>query len=826
MEKAPFAKCDECPFRDRRAAMTTGPTGAKIAFVSRSPGYHEAMQGKAFAGPSGKVLDHLLIKQGVTRNEILATNVVLCQSEGREDKGWEKAVECCAPRLEAELADAETIICGGSEASESIVDDFISIGADRGYPHHRNSPISDKQQRLIVTNNPAVVLRDDSSYPELVRDFRLAINPLPKPRLPEVIWIDNVLQAKKAAEQMYEQIVSMGQSVHVATDIEARGTENVKNAGLKHTAQVVCAGFSIRPERAVVFGERACTDDGFRKHSLRKLYELDNARFVWHNGKYDVKVLRHNGINARVDDDTMLLSWCLDERPGDPEAGSGGHSLEWLLKDELGWPKYEPWSVRHFKKTGELESAQARKDLYEYNGMDTAGTLSLLPEFIARAKADNVYERPYRLMLIRLSEALIKVELQGNLFDAEAACNILEAEVWPNLRDLRNQARKIVSIPTLNLNSPKQTSELFYDSWQLTHNLQRPKIERKGKRSSDAKVREVILRGEYSVIDGINRKAVEQFVKVFDDFKQLDKQRGTYLEGLVIKRSADGRIYTEFKIHGTESGRLSSANPNMQNITRTKEGLPNIRQAFIPDPGCVYVSADLSQAELRAIAVLSGDSSLRSIYTDTGRSLHKEVAAQFYGENYTYEQYVRAKNINFGVAYWQSAFSFAQLYNMPEKEAQDYIDFWWERFPKVKEWTNSIRDEVLSEGEIQSPFGHKRRFYVIPSDQSGRLHVIKEGINFLPQNIASNVTLWAMLRLAEDINWEIAQPRINVHDNIVLNVREDHVEEIALMVKQYMEESAKEVIGWDFPFKADVSVGPNWGSLNELDLDKGEPIAA
>jgi DNA polymerase-1 len=264
----------------------------------------------------------------------------------------------------------------------------------------------------------------------------------------------------------------------------------------------------------------------------------------------------------------------------------------------------------------------------------------------------------------------------------------------------------------------------------------------------------------------------------------------------------------------------------MQNITRTKEGLPNIRQAFIPDPGCVYVSADLSQAELRAIAVLSGDSSLRSIYTDTGRSLHKEVAAQFYGENYTYEQYVRAKNINFGVAYWQSAFSFAQLYNMPEKEAQDYIDFWWERFPKVKEWTNSIRDEVLSEGEIQSPFGHKRRFYVIPSDQSGRLHVIKEGINFLPQNIASNVTLWAMLRLAEDINWEIAQPRINVHDNIVLNVREDHVEEVALMVKQYMEESAKEVIGWDFPFKADVSVGPNWGSLNELDLDKGEPIAA
>jgi len=192
-------------------------------------------------------------------------------------------------------------------------------------------------------------------------------------------------------------------------------------------------------------------------------------------------------------------------------------------------------------------------------------------------------------------------------------------------------------------------------------------------------------------------------------------------------------------------------------------------------------------------------------------------AKEFYGEDYTYEQYVRAKNINFGVAYWQSAFSFAQLYHMPEEEAQSYIDYWWARFPKVKEWTNEIKDAVVTLGELQSPFGHKRRFYVIPSGQSERLHVIKEGINFLPQNIAGNITLEAMIQMCDNLDWDKAQVRINVHDNIVLNCKEDHADEIAHLTKQIMESAAKDGILWDFPFKADLSIGHTWGDLVEYD---------
>lgn len=825
LPKAPLALCSACPFRDRAMAPSTIPANAKLAVVSRSPGYYETLNGKSFAGPSGKVLDHLLKLHGESRDNVLLTNVVLCQSDG-DEPGFGMAVACCNPRLEDEVADVDTIIAAGGEAAE-VFTGVKNIAMNRGYVHYRDlelihgtETLAGRQQRIIVTNNPAMVLRDDATFPELVRDFRLAINPLPPPKMPTVKWIEDIDEAKAAATEMLSIFETKAGSFYdkseqiVASDIETRGWGN--HTGLAHDSKIVCAGFSIRAERAVVFGENPCYDEVFRNDYLRRLYEVEGLRYLWHNGKYDTKILRQNGINARVDEDTLLLSWALDERPGNPESGAGGHSLEWLLKDELGWAKYEPESVKHFKKTGELPDKRSRIELYEYNGYDTAGALGLFTIFEERAKNDDVWDKPYKSMLLRLSEALTTVELTGNLYDDERACNILEAEVWPKLKELLAECQDLSGKPILNLNSSKQLCALIYDEWGLTHNLSRPKIERKGKRSADAKVREEIARGDFVVNpQRVNIERVKIFAEKWDLFKSLDKQRGTYLEGLVLKRFPNGRIYTDFKIHGTESGRLSSSNPNMQNITRPKDGLPNIRSCFIPDSGCSFISGDLSQAELRAIAVLSGDDALKAIYTDTSRSLHKEVAAKFYGKNYSYEQYVRAKNINFGVVYWQSAYTFAQQEHMPQKEAQDYIDFWWATFPQVYEWTKSIEELVLSAGELQSPFGHKRRFYVIPADVSGRQHVVKEGINFKPQNIAANATLWALCNLVEKLDPEIAQVRISVHDSILVNCKNDHVPEIAKLVKAEMEVAVKQAIDWDFPFKADISVGPNYGALEE-----------
>jgi uracil-DNA glycosylase family 4 len=826
--KAPGAICHKCPFKDRAFAATTGPKDAKIAVVSRSPGHMEAMAGKSFAGMSGRVLNHLLEVHGVPRDTVIATNVVLCESGSpAEEKGnsFALAAACCESRLEAEIAQADTVIACGVEAVSTLTG-VSSIARNRGYVHNRVS--NGKTQRVIVSSNPAVAIRNDGTFPDLVRDFRLALDPLPTPDMPKVRIVDTLEEAEVAFYQMLEQLCE--NPTLIASDIETRGSLDIsqkdtdsKRGGLRHTAQVVCAGFSIRPERAVVFGEAVCTNKAFFEDKLSQLWDIEGCTYLWHNGKYDVKILRTQGIDCRVDEDSMLLSWCLDERPGNPESGAGGHSLEWLLKDELGWTKYESPSVQQFKKTGVLATTSVRHELYNYNGLDTAGCLGLFEVLKQRAINDNVWDKPYKSMLIDLSETFVALELEGNLFDADVACDILEDEVWPLLRKQKTKMRTAVKKPGLNPNSPKQMEELYYEDWGLKHNLMRPKIERMGKRSTDALVRETILNNEftsYTLGTDFNRESIKNFTEVYDDFKSLDKQRGTYFEGLVLRRFPNGRIYTEFKIHGTESGRVSSANPNLQNITRTKAGMPSIRSAFIPDPGCLFISGDLSQAELRTIAVLSGDTNLQGIYRDTGRSLHKEVAAEFYGEDYTYEQYVRAKNINFGVAYWQSAFSFAQLYHMEIGEAQNYIDFWWDRFPQVWEWTKAMEQQVMTEGEIQSPFGHKRRFYIIPADEGARLHVVKEGINFKPQNIAANTTLWALIKftrhLKENDLWHIAQPRITVHDSILVNCRESHVDEISELLKGFMQTAAQESIGWEFPYLADISVGRDWGSMKEI----------
>jgi uracil-DNA glycosylase family 4 len=793
--KVPHAICDKCPFQARALARSTGPSDASIAVVSRSPGHNEALQGRSFSGPSGRVLNHLLELQGTSRNEVLATNVVLCQSDGSE-AGFGLAVACCAPRLENEIKNCETIIACGREAAQAFTGS-PNIYQNRGYVHEIQN------RRIIVTNNPAVVLRDDSSFLELVRDFRLAINPMPAPSLPQVNWTEDVAEAKEWIEQIIGELIERGTDTLIASDIETEAPDYERLAA---------CGFSIRPERAVVFGQVPCRDKEFVNGYLRRLYELPNLRWLWHNGKYDVKTLRRNGIQARIDEDTMLLSWCLDERPGDPESGAGGHSLEWLLKDHLGWPKYEPASVKDFKKTGELID---NAGLYEYNGMDTAGTFALFEVFKREAISDGVWDRPYKSLLLRLSETLTKMEGIGIAFDTDKAMDILEAEVWPKLAELKQEARKIAKLERLNLNSPKQISELLYDTWGIGHTLSRPRIERLGKNSTDKAVREEIINGHFSCTNGINPTTIMKFTKLLHDYKELDTQRGTFFEGMVLKQRG-GRLYTDFSIHGTESGRLSSKRPNLQNVTRPKEGMPSVRSCFLPDPGYVLISADLSQAELRTIAVLSGDEHLQSIYLDTDRSLHKEVATEFYGADYSYEQYVRAKNINFGVAYWQSAYSFHQMYKMPMEEADRFIKLWWDRFPKVWEWTKATEREVIEKGELQSPFGHKRRFYVIPSDESGRLHIVKEGINFRPQNIAANITLWALCDFAEQVDWRIAQPCLTVHDSIVVNCREDCVDEVAFLLKESMENAPKRAIGWEFPYTAEISIGRrSWDSLED-----------
>jgi DNA polymerase-1 len=700
----------------------------------------------------------------------LVTNLVLCQT----DDPPKAAINACRNRLRSEIENVNTIIACGSEAVREFIGP-IAIQKARGLEHKKEN------KRIIATNNPAAVLYDSDSFPNLVEDFKLALNPPPSVVLPEV----KIYDSEKEAKALFD-FLSRHQGL-VATDLEG------------HSPHIECAGFSIEPNEAHVLTRRAIVQS---ESAFRKFYE-SKKDWLWHNGVYDVKLLRRNQINSRIVQDTYPLSYVLDERT------TGVHNLEYLARMQLGWTNYEPESVEHYKDTGELP--EDITELYEYNGYDCAATLQLYHILINKAREDEV-EELYNRYIPRLN-ALVDVELRGFFYDDIAAADLNEEIVIPEIRKLKKEMQELVGLEFFNPASNPQTQAFVYDTCGLAHNLKDTK-KRKFSRSFSDPVRVEVLEGRFTCNSKYKDKLVK-FAELHDNWSEIDKQRGTYIEGLIKLVAPDGKLYCTFNPCGTVTGRWSGRTPNFQNITRTGKGVvPAIRTLFKPSPGNVIVSADFSQAELRCIAQFSGDVELSAIYRESTRSLHKETAAAFYGEDYTKDEYVKSKNINFGVCFGQSAFAFAQMYHMPQEEAQAYIDNWFKKFPTVLEWINETNKRTLQDNYLTNPFGRKRRFYLITEENVG--DTLREGVNFLPQSTAADFTIEALHKL----NTEGVPIISTVHDSIIADVPQNEAMDVALLMKKVMETQPKETIGWDLPFKVDISMSDiSWGHVEEIELE-------
>jgi uracil-DNA glycosylase family 4 len=785
--KHPLAECEVCPLKESPCAPTSGNIEkANVAFVSRSPGKHDVRGGKPFSGPSGEVLDHLLARHGVDRSNIITTNVVLCQT----DDPPKEAIKACNLRLESELSNCDLVIAGGTEATQALTK-YRGVARSRGFSIHRSS-ITGKKQRVIVTNNPAMVMRNSDSYPDMVKDFKRAFNPLPPPVFPRV----EIINERSRIRSVLRKWLDTEFNTPIASDLEWSARTPT------------CAGFSRDGKRAVVFGSE-CFEDAESLRLIKLFYERDDIRFIWHNGKDDTKILRWNSIEGRVDEDTFLISYALDERPG-------YHKLEYLLSEEFGWPDYEPKGVKYFKSHGEFDPKENRRraenELYKYNGWDAAGTAQLFQLLHPKLEQNGVTEC-YR-NLLHASERFTTVELNGFNFDSEEACNIQEREVIPRLWGLEEKLRGISGRSLLNPRSWKQLQGIYYTQWGLKHSL-RDQGKKKLSKSTGREVREEIRAGRFTSKNP-HRGRVQSFEIEHSAFNKIAKVGDNYLVGLAVRVSEDGKLYCRFNIGGTVTGRTSSSDPNFQNITREGvEGIPGIRNLFLPSPGNVIISADYSQAELRTCAKLSGDTNFLDIYRDSSRSLHRERAAAFYGDNYTKEEYVKSKNINFGVTYGQSAAAFAQMYHMPQSEAQDYINSWWREFPQLKEWTVATAGRAFTDGFVQSPFGHKRRFHLITDENVGDIR--RESVNFLPQNIAAWLTIYSLCDLVDSGVSVVA----TVHDSIVADVPIGEVDTTVALMRKIMTEQPIKQLNWerdDIPFEVDISVGDSWGTIKEVEL--------
>ncbi|MDQ3058418.1 MAG: DNA polymerase I [Pseudomonadota bacterium] len=503
------------------------------------------------------------------------------------------------------------------------------------------------------------------------------------------------------------------------------------------------------------------------------------------NIKYDRHVLANHGIEVQgYVHDTMLQSYVLEvHKP---------HGLASLADRHLGRSgiSYEDLCGKgaHQIKFNQVEIAKAS----EYSCEDSDQTLDvhrvLWPQLQANDKLLFIYE-----LEMRSSETLYRIERNGVLIDAP----ILAAqshELGQRILQLETEAYEIAGQP-FNLGSPKQLGEIFFDK------LGMPVIKKTatGARSTDEEVLEKLAE-DYP----LPAKLLEH--------RSLCKLKGTYTDKLAqLANPRTGRVHTHYAQAIAVTGRLSSNEPNLQNIpVKTPEGR-RVREAFVAPAGSVIASADYSQIELRIMAHLSGDEALLHAFT-AGLDVHRATAAEVFGvalEQVSSEQRRYAKVINFGLIYGMSSFGLARNLGIETKAAAAYIDRYFQRYPGVKRYMDETRQLAKDKGYVETVFG--RRLYLPEINSPNgprRAGAERAAINAPMQGTAADLIKLSMVRVQEVLDAEQRQTKMimQVHDELVFEVPEAEVEWVRSEIPRLM----AEVADLKVPLLAEIGFGPNW----------------
>jgi len=771
--KHPLARCWECPwFKGSGYAESVGPENAEMLIVGIAPGADEIKTGKPFTGPSGRLLDRVLAHHGFDRAEIRLTNTVACHPKGRKSEDPPKeAIAACAPRLSAELQSRQTIILLGKIAFQTVLQTREGITKARQGPA-RTSPLY-PGARIVPTFHPAAALRASDYFPSIVRDIKKATESAASISWepPKFAVFDDEETSIAAIQELEHR-----NTKYVTLDIECAVE---KDESFTHPDSLLCIGIGYEPNKAIVLGEKALKFPRVVEW-LRRF--LSRTKVICHNGKFDIQVLMRLGFVTQPDlwADTMLASYCLDERPGH-------HGLKGLASELLGAPDYAAELKPHLGKGAKKNYGNVpRPLLYRYNAYDAALTFNIWAEKFERDLEENKL-RDLHDFLVDASNQLIYIELDGVRIDDNYLAWLLDdlaGELGSREEDLKPWVNNPRSAPQV-LSACRDLGLMNADTAAATLGMLL-----EGKRTPDQR----------------------EFLDKILNYRKESKLYGTYAKG-TLKRLKNGRLYTTFKLHGTVTGRLSSANPNLQNIPRGNK----IKKLFVPEPGNVFIQADYKQAEWRAIACLAQEPYLQRALSDPTQDIHNYVARLFFGDNFTKEQRVMAKTFVFGVAYGRGADAVGKAFNVPTYRAQQYIDDFFRAIPQVVKWRKQVHEQIFKGGQaLQTPFGRKRRFWLVTKENKHDIE--KEALAFLPQSIASDITLNSLIRLRKKFGESPVGPRVrlSVHDSILTECPEEDYKDVAAEIKATMEETAADVFSPYVPFPVDVEYGTSWGALKEL----------
>ena len=522
-------------------------------------------------------------------------------------------------------------------------------------------------------------------------------------------------------------------------------------------------------------------------NQVSKLLADPTLTMIGHNLKYDLTVLETVGLIPRcVLADTMLMSYVLD-------AAGGRHDMDSLAKRLLGIDtiSYEDVCGKGAKQIG--FAAVPLEQASEYAAEDADITLRLFNQFSRRLADEPSLQSIYQDLELPVMLVLREMENHGALLDS-AILRSQSKSLGTRLEELESEAQTLAGRP-FNLASPKQLQEILFDELKLPVLKKTPK----GAPSTNEEVlQELAL--NYPL------------PKLLIEHRSLSKLKGTYTDKLPDDCDpADGRVHTSFHQAVTSTGRLSSSDPNLQNIPiRTEEGR-RIRKAFVAPNGWSVMAADYSQIELRIMAHLSGDQSLVDAFS-RGDDIHRATAAEVFDLEpmfVTDEQRRRAKAINFGLIYGMSAFGLARQLGIERAEAAAYIDRYFERYPGVRQYMDSTRAMAHEKGYVETVFGRRLTLPDIRARQVPiRQAAERAAINAPMQGTAADIIKRAMLRVQKALATTNlgCNLLLQVHDELVFEVRDQDLDGARQIVRTEMEAAAELAV----PLIVEIGSGESW----------------
>jgi DNA polymerase-1 len=522
---------------------------------------------------------------------------------------------------------------------------------------------------------------------------------------------------------------------------------------------------------------------------LQPLLEDPAIRKYGHDLKFAAVHLARLGVNlAGITFDSMLASYLLD-------ATRGRHGLEDAALEYLGYHSQKETDVlgrgRGVKMTAFSELPAEALLNYAAEHADLAGQLAKgLPPQLVQAGLDTVFEN----LELPLVPVLVAIELAGIRIDTKMLKQ-QSRHIETELKKCQQRIHELAGDP-FNINSPKQLGEVLFEKLKL------PTLKKTSKTRSASTAVEVLE----------ELAATHELPRLILDWRGLQKLKSTYLDALPLLVNAEtGRIHTSFNQAITATGRLSSSDPNLQNIPIRTEIGRKIRRAFVAEPGHVLISADYSQIELRVLAHLASEPALIDAFQN-GEDIHARTAARVFGSDSgldPHELRRRAKIVNFAILYGKTPFTLARDINVTMEAAKEFIDAYFEEFPKVRAFIESTLEHGRANGMVTTMLGRRRLMSDLNSRNGQiRSRAEREAVNMPIQGTAADILKRAMIDLHAAIPASGLRARmiLTVHDELLFEVVREDADAAAVLVRERMEQAVKLVI----PLTVDVGIGDNW----------------